>query len=340
MTREIGSEFHASPFESGHGLDLPISGELVFSGRTAIETVLKNIPEAKKAFLPSYCCESMIQPFREARIEIAFYNVWYDGGLCVDVAIPPDIDIFLWCNYFGYINEMPNLTNFRQDGGVVIEDITHSLLSTSPYHEQADYLVASLRKWEPIICGGYCAAVGGRLQHAPTVEPPESFIRLKYDAMQLKAEYLRTYDESKKPLFLKMFGDSNHWLAENYSVLSIDTWSREYISAVDVESQREIRRTNAYALYEGLQGTVQFLFQEEAMDCPLFVPIVIPHDREHNRDDIRRYLTAHNIYCPIHWPKPQGCDSNLYDMELSLVCDQRYTVEDMKRIVSVLESIL
>ncbi len=60
MVREIGSEFHRMPFESGHGLILPAPGSLVFSGRTAIETVLKEIPEARKAALPSYCCDRMI----------------------------------------------------------------------------------------------------------------------------------------------------------------------------------------------------------------------------------------------------------------------------------------
>lgn len=34
---------------------------------------------------------------------------------------------------------------------------------------------------------------------------------------------------------------------------------------------------------------------------------------------------------------PMGCGrSNLYDMELSLICDQRYDESDMEKIVSVL----
>ena len=46
------------------------------------------------------------------------------------------------------------------------------------------------------------------------------------------------------------------------------------------------------------------------------------------------------IYCPIHWPKPQmGGSSALFDTELSLVCDQRYTEKDMQRMIGILSDI-
>ncbi len=333
---EIGSEYSTVVYDNKEGIIFLNSGLLVFSGRTAIETVLKEIPNAKKAMLPSYCCESMIIPFRKAGIDVIFYDVWYEEELRTSVDIQHDVDIFLWCNYFGFKIEIPDLSDFKIRGGTVIEDITHSLFSTQRYHEQSDYLVASLRKWEPIYCGGYCASMKEELHHIPETAPPSSFIHLKQTAMRLKAEYLLDHDKRKKPEFLRMFGESNSWLAGNYSGLAIDSWSKQYLSSVDIQSQREIRRTNAHTLYKGLQGKVQFLFSEDNIDCPLFVPILIPE----NRDSIRRHLTENNIYCPIHWPKPQGCESNLYDMELSLICDQRYTEEDMKRIVSVIEKSL
>lgn len=331
MTREIGSEFHKLEFGKGHGLPFPVKGCLVFSGRTAIETVLKELPHAKKAVLPSYCCDSMIEPFRKAGMIVEFYPVRYENGLKIDAQIPQDADILLWCNYFGCHTPMPDLLDFKKRGGLVIEDITHSLLSSSPYNSQSDYLVASIRKWEPINCGGYCAAVNGDFKHAPTLMPPSNFVDNKTSAMNMKTEYLNDLDEQKKQQFLAMFGESNHWLAENYSELAIDPWSEEYLTHVDADEQKTIRRSNAHVLYEGLKNKVVFLFSEEDMDCPLFVPVVIP-----NRNEVRKILTENRIYCPVHWPKPEGCSSNLFDLELSLICDQRYNEDDMKRIVSVI----
>ena len=286
---------------------------------------------ARKATLPSYCCDSMIEPFRKAGIGIEFYPVNHHGELQVTLDAHSDADILLWCNYFGFRNRMPEMGEYLNGGGVIIEDITHSLFSERPYHNQSNYLVASIRKWEPVNCGGFCSKVGGYLHQASLPEPPQEFVDLKLSAMEMKAEYLRGEMRDGKDRFLRMFADSNRWLAENYSGLGIDPWSREYLNHVDVDSQRRTRRANASVLYEALEGKVEFLFPEDDMDCPLFVPVLIKH-----RDEVRKRLTENGIYCPVHWPRPKGCVSNLYERELSLVCDQRYNTKDMERIAFVL----
>ena len=332
---EIGSEFHRDRIEAGSGLKLPCNGHLGFSGRTAIETVLREISWVKKAVLPSYCCDSMIEPFRNKGIEIEFYPVDFRDEIQIEVTIPDDADVFLWCNYFGFYSKMPDMTNFICRGGIVIEDITHRLLSVNQYDPQSKYLVASVRKWEPINCGGYCASVDGELHYKPHTFPDSTFIEKKKAAMDLKKQYLQDHDEQKKKKYLSMFKETNNWLAENYSNLAIDEWSQEYLSRADIEGQRKRRIKNAQILYNGLQDRVQFLFPPDKMDCPLFVPILL-----NNRDVIRSALIANNIYCPAHWPKPKGCESNIYDMELSLVCDQRYNDESMDRIISILRELL
>ncbi len=321
--REIGSEYSRSGHPVGAGFQFPRKGTLTFSGRTAIETVLKHAPNLKTALLPSYCCDSMIEPFRKAGLDITFFNVNYKDGMHID--LNGSADILLWCNYFGFENELPDFD------GIVIEDITHSLLSERSHHERSDHLVASLRKWWPIYCGGYCSI------EAALVDPPHSFIEKKAAAMDLKADYLNEPDDSKKSTYLSAFSESNHWLAEHYSGLRIDSFSEEYINHVDADAQRTLRKKNADILYAGLHNRVDFLFDKHQMDCPLFVPIIVKKDR----DKIRQALIEEKIYCPIHWPRPcTECVSNLYDQELSLICDQRYNENDMDRIVSVLNKII
>lgn len=332
MIKEIGSDYNKTVPDFGSGFVFPINGSLVFSGRTAIEMVLKEIKGAKNALLPSYCCDSMIQPFRDMGINVEFYPVTYEDGLKMEIDIPPHVDVLLWCNYFGFELAMPDFSRFK---GLIIEDITHSLLSVRPYHFQSHYLVASLRKWEPINCGGYCAAVAGILHNEPTLLPPQRFLYLKTTAMTLKTEYLMKPDENNKTKIISLFKESNSWFSDSYSMLSIDQESRDYLASVDMGKQRQIRRRNAVSLYKGLEGKVRFLFDLNDMDCPLFVPVLLE-----NRDEIRRHLINNKIYCPVHWPKPKGCESNLYNLELSLVCDQRYDIEDMERIISVMLEVL
>lgn len=342
MKQEIGSEFSYEnrPEEDALLFSTEATNSAhVFSGRTAIETVLRNEPLIQKAMLPSYCCDSMIEPFRRAGIEVCFYQVCYSDGLQITLKIPEDVDCLLWCNYFGFRNKMPDVSKFVDRGGIIIEDITHSLYSLSQNHEQSHYLVASVRKWEPILCGGYCASLKKKMKIVPNVYPPVEFLEQKKTAMQMKARYLNGDGSVSKDAYLQMFSQSNHWLAEHYSGLAIDYYSQTYLRNVDYKAHCEARRQNADVLYDHLKDyrEIRFLFEKSEMDCPLFVPVIVKNGE---RDRIRQKLIEHQIYCPVHWPKPNAdCESNLYDMELSLICDHRYNAEDMRRIASVLNNV-
>lgn len=334
---EIGSEFHEIDCGVGDGLQLPMDVSdytYSFSGRTAIEIALKNEPNIHKALVPSYCCESMLQPFKDLGIDIEFFNVYYDNGLKIDLNIDSAIDCVLWCNYFGFDVNMPDFDEFQNRGGIVIEDITHSFFSKKQYHEQSQYLVASLRKWDPILCGGYCASRQNKLKFKPIRVPSEQFLHQKKNAMKLKKEYLSGHVKIEKEDFLKEFQENNEWIRENYSMLDIDGESKFFLQHVDQEFERMIRRKNVKTLYEGLKNSsIKFLFNLEQMDCPLFCPIIF---EDGSRDLVKKTLIENEIYCPTHWPKPSLCQSNLYDIELSLVCDHRYNEFDMERIINTI----
>ena len=94
---------------------------------------------------------------------------------------------------------------------------------------------------------------------------------------------------------------------------------------------RRVRLENVDVLYKGLMGKVRFLFPEEDIDCPLFVPLLLESKK---RDALRNYLRDKNIYCPIHWSiEPEhrltSLTADLYKREISIVCDQRYDENDM-----------
>ena len=118
----------------------------------------------------------------------------------------------------------------------------------------------------------------------------------------------------------------------------IDTKSYSIIKHVDQEKHISQRKKNASILYEGLKNNpdMTMIFDISDMECPLFVPVFVLNGK---RDFFRKKLIENDIYCPVHWPKPlESCKSNLYEAELSLVCDQRYDEEDMRRIIDVLNT--
>ena len=78
-----------------------------------------------------------------------------------------------------------------------------------------------------------------------------------------------------------------------------------------------------------------------ANSCPIFVPVFFESSEERNR--VRKLLIDSQIYCPVHWPKNNLITmdmkvNDLFDRELSLICDQRYSTEHMLKINEILKT--
>lgn len=342
--KEIGSEFEWQEISDNQsGFDwIPTCDDwcLTFSGRTAFESVIKDIGIIKKVYFPSYCCDSMLEPFRKEKIGTEFYDVDFENKLDFRLSIPDDCDVLVWCNYFGYQSEYPiaEIEKFKKRGGIIIEDITHSLLSNQQYHVHRDYLVASVRKWGAVICGGLCCKLNGKFKTKTQKHPDERFIELKSKAMRLKREYINKPLSVNKSEFLEMYTESNHFFATDYSNVKIDKISEELLKYWNIDEIRSIRQKNATLLHNELRDSdiCKTIFNLKNTDCPLFVPIAVFGGK---RDELKQELIKNSIYCPSHWPRPKAnCDSSLYDIELSLICDQRYTENDMMRIVDVIKN--
>jgi dTDP-4-amino-4,6-dideoxygalactose transaminase len=87
----------------------------------------------------------------------------------------------------------------------------------------------------------------------------------------------------------------------------------------------------------GLESNVRF--GSEA-NVPLFVPLIM--DNIDQRNKLKSHLINNNIYTPIHWNKPnnQSILSELYSLELSIPCDQRYDTYDMQFIVDKIRAVV
>ena len=75
----------------------------------------------------------------------------------------------------------------------------------------------------------------------------------------------------------------------------------------------------------------------DANKVPFFVPIFI-----NDRNKLRSAMFQNKIFTPVHWPyesnRLNGNKKNkIYDIELSLICDQRYGIDDMKRMIDIIE---
>ena len=174
--------------------------------------------------------------------------------------------------------------------GIVIRDVTHSLFSKQ--YDDADYYFGSLRKWAGFYTGGYAWGFKNPLQQFP--ENPE-YVRLRREAMEAKKAYINGISDSKD--FLEMFEKAEDML-DHCSIERADGRDCESAFKLDVNFVKQRRQYNASILLEAFEHVAIFKDFKE-YDCPMFVPIMVPHGL---RDNLRNYLKDHQIYCPIHWP--------------------------------------
>ena len=345
--KEIGSEFwlEEQKFQKKDSINyfnIGKDNKFLLSGRTAIYFVLEDILKRRKVkhvYFPSYCCDSMLQPFIDKNIEIEFYEVNYNNGFAYNIDTNKECDVFFAMNYFGFTENNMNeyIKKIKENGAIVIEDITHSLLSPIRNSESADYLVASLRKWFPIVTGGLAVKMNGEYLIKQHYKENKKIVEIKKDAMKLKYEYIKENKEIQKEEFLRKYGMANDILKNDYKRYSIDDISLKILREMDINAIKEQRRKNAKMLYDNLKNTkITFAFKElKDIDCPLFVPILL---RQEERENVRKYLIDNSIFCPIHWQRPTLIRNNniLYTSELSLVCDQRYTEKEIEKYIKLM----
>lgn len=356
---EIGSEFWSEfrldninyNLQAPKWLQLGQDYKLVLSGRTAIDFIIKDIKfrsNVKLAYLPSYCCNSMVKPFLDNGITVDFYNVKYseEDGFKYDIDYKKSPDIFLSMNYYGFTkSEMKfHMEDFKNRNIIVIEDITHSILNSGK--SCANYGVASIRKWMAIPSGAIAINYNDKfIESSAKLKGNDEYINSKLNAMKLKAEYMETGNEEIKPIFLEKFTKLNNLLSNEYKEFKIDDISLSILNSIDINKIKEKRKANADYIYTNLKETndIRFVYSRNLTDiCPLFVPVRINRDK---RDDLRKHLVSNSIYSPIHWnyyPESFKSEDLKYINQtiLSLVCDQRYGDKEMEYMVSMINDFM
>ncbi len=328
--REIGSEFWICKDIDINNLDISNNMAVLLSGRSALDFVCRDIG-IKSIALPSYCCDTMVEPFIRNNASVVFYDVDTDE-VTYNENCP--CDAVLVIDYFGYKNPKMEAIAKRAktEGKTVIYDSTHNLFGNKEIERYSDYSILSYRKWlycNFAIVKKHCGSFSIPLPCKTNNE----YISLRNKAAKQKSDYIINGNGDKQG-FLELFGKANKSLQENY----VDCLGEPF--EIPKETIIERRRENAKLLISEISKlpNVKLWFPKlHAEDTPLFVPILAKDANE--RKQLREHLSAKSIYCPIHWPKSEYvCSSSdsLYERELSLICDQRYGIEDMMRQISVI----
>lgn len=342
--KEIGSEFHLSPTivntsttEEDTIFEYLKNYNISFydSGRSALRALLGKI-NVNKVLLPDYICESVRNCFPQS--SITYYNIndsflidWDDLlEKCKD-----DIDI-LYIHYFnGYIGseyDFEKLFTLKKEKNfLIIEDTTHSFLSNKC--TIGDYCVCSLRKWFPISDGG--VLYSQNCIPESTNMSSSSWYEEKRRAMIHKGCYLKG-DKIKKEEFLSAFSTTETLLDAQSESFALSTQTHYDLKKINIKKIAQSRKENFLILLKNLSELPVVAFGG-VQQVPLFFTISI-----NERDQLRKYLTENDIYCPVHWPlysELEERDGSVYKQkrELSIPIDQRYNEDDMFYIIKTIK---
>ena len=328
---EIGSEFWSVPTGEKENSVFSPETQWFISGRSALRSIISELQGCHTVSIPSWCCESIVKPFTDAGMEVCFYPVIFDYG---DIQKPGlNSDVLFIMDFFGFGSPVYDLSGYN---GIVIRDVTHSIFSGN--YSDADYYFGSLRKWCGVWTGGFAWT---KDHHRLITEQDNDFgyVALRKEAMRLKQSYIDNGADnigSVKEKYLKDF-ISAETVLDKINILPAAERDVCISRQLDIDFIRSRHRENAELLFKAFHNWL--IFKEiRPADCPMFVPVLVPDGK---RDALRQYLIQNRIYCPVHWPISEyhrltSIEQYIYDNELSLICDQRYTKEDMHRLINTI----
>jgi hypothetical protein len=306
------------------------------SGRSSIRFIAKLI-KRKVVLLPNYLCDSIIQPFLEENCEILFYEISKDfKPLLNSIVIDERIGLFFHMGYFGF-NSNDSLTELvnimKQKSIIVVEDITHTIFSSSRKIIESDYYVCSIRKWIGIADGGIL--LSRNAINFNNNEINDVFVQLSVYANKLKSSFIN--GSILMPKHLEAYQKAENYLEENNNLYQISNNSLHIIQHYNFDNLVKKRRRNALFLLDELTklGYSSLNIIDFINSTPIFVPLVL--ENKEQRDKLKYFLVKNKIYTPIHWSKPKIVSTNniLYEIELSIPCDHRYSIRDMRRIIDL-----
>lgn len=358
MLSEIGSNFWISPNEGSVGKSLGSPFQFGYhgsdyvwtsTGRSATRLVLQTIQERnsnvkKVALLPPFTCHTVFEPFMDFGYEIHTLPINLDLLISAeDILRYQDkygAGVVLVHRYYGF-DTLPGFNKvvkaLRDKGIIVIEDCTQCLYSNYPISD-ADYVVASIRKWCGVPDGGFAICKDARFLNKP-VQTDKAMVEAKRIASELKYQFLFE-GKGDKPTFKAKYREGEELLDNQADYYAIGELSAAIQAELDVEMLKTKRRANFKVLMDGFQNKegIKVVFNTLPSDVvPLYFPILV-----NARESIQGLLADNDIYAPVVWPKADNCPAidevaeTIYDKILCIPIDQRYDVDDMQRIVNVI----
>ncbi|MGI0528394.1 hypothetical protein [Treponema socranskii] len=341
MENIIGGEFKISIPEITDSNDALCN--LFSSGRGALSAILEKMyneditmhkcgrEREGGVLLPDYLCSSITQVCIDRKIPYRFYHIRED-------LLPDEKDIFtklddnsvvLLISYFGLIDTDSIAAKIKKHSPnivIIIDDVQNFYSSSESIFW--DYRFNSYRKWFAVPDGAEIFCKFGVLR---CPEKENEFAQYKFSGNILK-NFSGWVNDS---ICLDLIEKGEEFLDKQYDC-KCSKISKALINQIPYEKIKDVRKRNAKFIHDELEKLgIKHIYNE--MGVPLFIPIFLD-----NRNEVRKEMFENNIFTPVHWLYESeelngNIKNHIYDTELSLICDQRYSLEEMEIQIEVLK---
>ncbi len=305
------------------------------SGRAALYQILKYLKSEKgvsRVFLPDYLCSSVLVPVKTLELDFEFYPI--------DEALELEEEAFttlykanssvLLINYYGLKDLSKQVSFIRgvDKGAIIIEDDVQAYYEFKKPLGDVDFKFTSLRKTFAVPDGGLVKSS----HQLPVIETPNTFGQYKAAAALLKSMRDGNFNDQ---IYLEMF-EKGESIIDSELECGMSLIAEKLYGSLN-EMHVKIRRlNNARHLLKLLYEIgIKPLLPLKEDHVPLFIPVIL-----NNRDEVRKRMFLHEVFCPVHWPLEGNKLKRgkvMAETELSLIVDQRYGQKDMDLIIDLLQ---
>ena len=346
---EIGSIYSLGTLDTMPHPPMQMAGEgaAYFSlcREALLSIAIKYRNSAKRVLLPAYTCQTVIDPFLQEGWAICYYGISRQLRIDTDdlsekfKVFKPNLCVAH--PYYGAdLNqkELDALSELKDNGCCLVEDLTQCVFSTQR-SEIFDYFTGSYRKWFPIPDGAFL--VGKENIGESHLEENADFVKTMADAMYLRGVFQRSGDVNVKEISRRVGNMAISHISKGINLHGMSSFSKSLLQQSDLEASMKQRFENYHFLYKNLAKAHNVKVVDRKMEeitcAPLFFPIYVKE-----RTAFQKHLAQNEIYAPVLWPVHtkelliNDTIKQMFDEILMLPIDQRYGMEDMKRMIDVI----
>jgi hypothetical protein len=274
------------------------------SGRNALLLILK-IKNFSKIYLPRYICQSLVNALHG--IDFEFYSINNQLESVFDFSIMKENDAFLYVNYFGLKDSFVSSIDVHN----LIVDNSQSFYSLPLPGIDTFY---SPRKFFGVPDGAYLYSNIDCYDFLPV---SESHNNCEHLLLRLDSKVKEGYDSYSR----------YENTIQNKPISMMSNLTRRILDSIDYYGIAEIRRSNFKFLHSELSGN--FKLEKDQ------VPMIYPYYTQDK--SIKSRLLSSGIFTANYWSE---CNLDVSNNLIALPIDQRYNIEDMKKIVKIIHEVV